>query len=45
MVQRVTLSRAARLVGVPRGVLQRQVGEGLLLAPDGMVATADIARL
>ena len=30
MTQWLTLSRAARLIGVPRGVLQRHVREGRL---------------
>jgi CDP-4-dehydro-6-deoxyglucose reductase len=45
MTQWVTLSRAARLIGVPRGVLQRQVREGELATNDGLVATEALARL
>ena len=37
MTQWLTLSRAARLIGVPRGVLQRHVREGRLPANEGMV--------
>ena len=45
MTQWLTLSRAARLIGVPRGVLQRHVHEGRLPAHDGMVSTAGLALL
>jgi len=38
MTQWLTVSRAARLIGVPRGDLQRQVREGRLPAVDGMVS-------
>ena len=38
MTQWLTLSRAARLIGVPRGDLQRQVREGRLPAVDGSVS-------
>jgi len=45
MTQWLTLSRAARLIGVPRGVLQRHVREGRLPSNDGMVSTAGLAQL
>jgi len=45
MMQWLTLSRAARLIGVPRGVLQRHVREGRLPSNDGMVSTAGLALL
>ena len=45
MTQWLTLSRAARLIGVPRGVLQRHVREGRLPSNDGLVSTAGLARL
>ena len=39
MTQWLTLSRAARLIGVPRGALQRQVRDGELPTNDGLVST------
>ena len=45
MTQWLTLSRAARLIGVPRGELQRQIREGLLQAVDGTVSTAGLLEL
>jgi CDP-4-dehydro-6-deoxyglucose reductase len=45
MAQRLTLSRAARLAGVPRGVLQRQIHDGLLPSYDGTIDSADLVRL
>ncbi|MBE7524300.1 MAG: 2Fe-2S iron-sulfur cluster binding domain-containing protein [Burkholderiales bacterium] len=41
----VTLSRAARLIGVPRGVLQREVADGRLASNDGLVSLDALARL
>ncbi len=38
MSQLLTLSRAARLIGVPRGMLQQYVKEGRLESFDGMVS-------
>ena len=38
MTQWLTLSRAARLIGVPRGELQRQIREGLLQAGETTTA-------
>jgi len=41
----LTLSRAARLIGVSRGVLQQQIQDGQLPSSDGMVASEELARL
>ena len=41
----VTLSRAARLIGVPRSALQRDVAEGRLGSNDGLVSLDDLSRL
>ena len=45
MTQWLTLSRAARLIGVPRGELQREIRDGRLAANDGMVSTAGLLKL
>jgi CDP-4-dehydro-6-deoxyglucose reductase len=45
MTQWLSLSRAARLIGVPRGELQREIREGRLPANDGMVSTAGLLSL
>ena len=45
MGQFLTLSRAARLVGVTRGVLQKRIREGDLPSHDGMVSTHDLMRV
>ena len=45
MTQWVTLSRAARLIGVSRGELQREIRDGRLPANDGMVSTAGLLAL
>ncbi len=45
MTQWVTLSRAARLIGVARGELQRQIRDGRLPAVDGKVSTAGLLAL
>src|SRR5512134_1632330 len=45
MTQWVSLSRAARLIGVARGVLQRQIREGQLATADGLVSMASLAEL
>jgi CDP-4-dehydro-6-deoxyglucose reductase, E3 len=45
MTQWLTLSRAARLIGVPRGELQREIREGRLAANDGMVSSAALLAL
>ncbi|HUY03485.1 MAG TPA: 2Fe-2S iron-sulfur cluster-binding protein [Rhodocyclaceae bacterium] len=44
MGQHLTLSRAAQLIGVSRGALQRKIREGELPSHDGMVAAADLLR-
>ena len=45
MTQWLTLSRAARLIGVSRGALQRQVRDGELPTNDGLVSTDGLLRL
>lgn len=45
MRQLLSLSRAARLVGVARGALQQQIQSGELRSFDGMLATDDLLRL
>jgi CDP-4-dehydro-6-deoxyglucose reductase len=45
MTQWLTLSRAARLIGVPRSELQREVREGRLEAVEGLVATEGLLAL
>ncbi len=45
MQQRLSLSRAARLVGVTRGALQQKIQSGELRAFDGMVSGDDLLRL
>ena len=45
MRQLLSLSRAARLVGVARGALQQQIRAGELPSFDGMVSTDDLLRL
>jgi CDP-4-dehydro-6-deoxyglucose reductase len=45
MPQLLTLSRAARLVGIARGALQQRVKDGELPTFEGMVAAADLVRL
>jgi len=45
MTQWLTLSRAARLIGVSRGELQREIRDGRLPANDGMVSTAGLLAL
>lgn len=42
MPKLLTLSRAARMAGVPRGVLQQYIKEGKLDSFDGMVSTESI---
>ncbi|MEZ5726990.1 MAG: hypothetical protein R3E48_02665 [Burkholderiaceae bacterium] len=44
MAQPVSVSRAARLVGVPRAVLQAMVSRGELAAFDGMIDVTDLLR-
>jgi CDP-4-dehydro-6-deoxyglucose reductase, E3 len=45
MSQFLTLSRAARLVGVARGALQKRIKDGELPTFEGMVAPADLLRV
>jgi len=45
MSQLLTLSRAARLVGVSRGTLQKQIRESALTTFEGKVAITDLLRL
>lgn len=45
MSQLLTLSRAAQLLGVTRGALQKHIRDGELSSQDGMVATGDLLRL
>jgi len=45
MSQLLTLSRAARLVGVTRGALQKKIKDGELPAFEGMVSPADLLRV
>lgn len=45
MTQWLTLSRAARLIGVPRGELQHAIRDGRLPANDGMVSTDGLLAL
>lgn len=42
MQQLLAVHRAARVVGVPRGVLQQKIKEGELRASDGMISTDDL---
>lgn len=44
MSQALTVSRAAHLVGVPRGVLQRMIRDGELACFDGLVDTDELMR-
>ncbi len=45
MTHRLSVWRAAQLVGVARGVLQQQVREGALELSDGLVSTEALRRL
>jgi CDP-4-dehydro-6-deoxyglucose reductase len=45
MSQLLTLSRAARLVGVSRGALQKKIKDGELPTFEGMVAPAELLRV
>jgi len=45
MAQMLSISRAAHLLGVTRGALQKRMREGELASFDGMVATAELLRL
>jgi CDP-4-dehydro-6-deoxyglucose reductase len=43
--QLLTLSRAAQIIGVTRGELQKRIRDGELAACDGMVATVELQRV
>ena len=45
MAHRLSLARAAHLVGVHRTVLQRMVREGTLATSEGMIATEELLRV
>ena len=45
MMHWLTVWRAAQLVGVSRGVLQRQVRDGALVLTEGLVSTDELLRL
>jgi CDP-4-dehydro-6-deoxyglucose reductase len=45
MVELLTLSRAARLVGIARGTLQQQIRTGELTTFEGKIAMTDLLRL
>jgi CDP-4-dehydro-6-deoxyglucose reductase len=45
LAHRLTLSRAAQLVGVPRSSLQRMVREGELACAEGLVTTDELLRV
>lgn len=45
MSQMLNLARAAHLVGVPRGVLQRMISAGEIEAADGLIAIDELRRV
>lgn len=45
MSQMLNLARAAQLVGVPRGVLQRMISAGEIESFDGLIAVAELQRV
>lgn len=45
MPELLTLSRAARLVGVPRGTLQKRIKDGELPTFEGMVKASDLLKV
>ncbi len=45
MVQMLSLSRAARLAGVSRGAIQKQIRKGALPTFEGMVKVADLQQV
>jgi CDP-4-dehydro-6-deoxyglucose reductase len=45
MTQWLSLSRAARLIGVARGVLQKEIREGRLETSDGLISTKSLGEL
>ena len=44
MAHRMSLSRAAHLVGVHRSTLQKMIGEGKLAAAEGMITAQELLR-
>ncbi len=44
MTQWLTLWRAAQLVGVSRGVLQRRIRDGELVSNEGMISSEELLR-
>jgi len=42
MTQKLSVSRAARLIGVPRGALRKKILDGELVSHEGMIAIADL---
>ena len=45
MAQLLTLSRAAKLVGISRGALQQRMKDGDLPTFEGKIAASDLVRL
>jgi len=45
MAQWLSLSRAARLIGVARGALQKQIRDGRLATSDGLISTESLTAL
>ncbi len=45
MEQRLSVNKAAHLLGVRRNELQRKIREGILAAEDGMVAIDELQRI
>lgn len=45
MARALTLSKAAHLVGIPRGALQRMIREGSLASFDGLIDTDELRRV
>jgi len=44
LTQRLSLSRAAHLVGVHRSALQKMISEGTLVSSEGMITTEELLR-
>jgi CDP-4-dehydro-6-deoxyglucose reductase len=45
MIDLLTLWRAAQVVGVSRGVLQKKIRDGELESSEGMVSTEELLRV
>jgi CDP-4-dehydro-6-deoxyglucose reductase len=45
MTQMLTLWRAAQVVGVSRGVLQKRIRDGELRSSEGMISTEELLRV